>query len=265
MAIPTNSHPISAAPPKARWWRFVPLIAIAAGLGFVLANGWHRHITLENLFLVRDQFQALLQANLPLALAAYIGSYAAAVALSVPGALIFTLAGGLMFGWLLGGAAALTGALIGATVLFLIARSAFGDGLRRKAGPAISRLVDGFNRDAMSYLLFLRLVPAFPFFLVNIASAIVGVPLGTFVMASAIGMIPGTFAFASVGAGLDSVLAQAKTAQAACMAANPTPGACPLELTTKSLVTTEILIALTLLAVVALIPVLYKNWNKRHG
>jgi uncharacterized membrane protein YdjX (TVP38/TMEM64 family) len=255
MIKPTVVAPV-IDPATPAWKRFLPLLIAASVLGIILLNGWHRQLTLENMFAFRDRFQTAIQANLPLALLAYIASYATAVALSVPGALIF--------GWLLGGVAAVIAASIGATVLFLIARSAFGESLRRKAGPGIGALVDGFQKDAMSYLLFLRLVPAFPFFLVNIAAAIVNVPLRTYIVASVIGMVPATFAFASIGAGLDSVFAKSKADQAACAALKGL-AACPLELSTKSLVTKEILIALTLLAVVALIPIAYKKWNQRHG
>ena len=262
MAMPDKID--KSASTKPSWQRFLPLAVIAALLGLVLVNGWHKLITLENVFAVREKFQGLIAEHLVLAVLAYIGAYAAAVALSVPGALIITLSGGLIFGWLLGGVSAVIGASIGAVILFLVARSAFGETLRAKAGPRISGMVEGFQKDAFSYLLFLRLVPAFPFFVVNIASALLGVPLRTYIMATLIGIIPGTFAFASIGAGLDSVLASAKAAQAAC-AASKGFAACPLELSAKSLVTKEVLIALSLLAVVALIPVAYKKWSQRNG
>ncbi len=166
---------------------------------------------------LRDRFQGFIAANLVLSLLAYIAVYAAAVALSVPGALILTLSGGLMFGWLLGGMAAVVGASIGAILLFLIARTAFGETLRAKAGPAINGLVEGFQKDALNYLLFLRLVPAVPFFVVNIAAALLGVPLRTYVIGTFFGIMPATFAFASIGAGLDSVFAKAKAEQATCL------------------------------------------------
>jgi uncharacterized membrane protein YdjX (TVP38/TMEM64 family) len=169
-----------------------------------------------------------------------------------------------MFGWFAGGLAAVVGASIGAVLLFLIARSAFGETLRAKAGPSINGLVDGFQKDALSYLLFLRLVPAVPFFVVNIAAALLGVPLRTYVIGTVFGILPATFAFASIGAGLDSVIAKAKADQVACLAARAA-AQCPFELSAKSLVTKEILIALTLLGIVALIPVAYKRWSRRHG
>ena len=103
--------------------------------------------------------------------------YVMVVALSIPGALFLTITGGILFGTLVGGAATVVGATTGATIIFLIARSACGESLIRRAGPLACKLADGFRADAFSYLLFLRLVPAFPFFLVNLVPALVGVKL----------------------------------------------------------------------------------------
>jgi uncharacterized membrane protein YdjX (TVP38/TMEM64 family) len=246
------------------WRRLLPLAIMATVIAVVWASDWHRLLTLDNLFAVRARFHGFLAEYTTLAALAYIGLYATVVTLSLPGALIMTLSGGLVFGWLLGGAAAVTGASIGATLLFLIARSAFGESLRRKAGPKIAGLVDGFQKDALAYMLFLRIVPAFPFFLVNIAAALLGVPLRTYIIGTVLGIIPATFAFASIGAGLDSVLAKAQATQAACAAVKG-HAACPLEFTTGSLVTPQLLFALSLLSIVALIPVAHKKWSNRHG
>lgn len=259
-----TANPGAIRPAKPLWRRLLPLAVVAALLATVLLNGWHRYLTLENIVLARERFQGVLIDHFLFSMLVYVVIYAAAVALSVPGGLILTLAGGLMFGWFFGGLAAVAGASIGAILLFLIARTAFGETLRARAGPALSRLVDGFQRDALSYLLFLRLVPAFPFFLVNIAAALLGVPLKTYVVGTVLGVIPATFAFASIGAGLDSIVASARAEQAACLATKAA-ALCPLSLSAKSLVTREMLIALTLLGIVALIPVVYKYWNRRHG
>lgn len=255
---------MTAFAPHPLWRRALPLGVIVALLAIVVLNGWHRALTLENIVLSRDRFHGLLTEHRALSLLAYVLIYAAAVALSVPGALILTLSGGLMFGWLLGGTAAVIGASTGAILLFLIARSAFGETLRCRAGPALGRLVEGFRTDALHYLLFLRLVPVVPFFVVNIAAALLGVPLRTYVIGTVFGIVPATFAFAAIGAGLDSIFARAKSDQAACLVSK-VAAACPFELTAKSLVTKEILIALTLLGIVALIPVVYKKWSRRNG
>ena len=125
--------------------------------------------------------------------------------------------------------------------------------LSARAGPWLAKLSDGFKKDALSYLLFLRLVPAFPFWFVNMAPAVLGVPLKTYVIGTFFGIIPATFAFASAGAGLDSVVAAAKAEYAACVAAKGA-GVCKLNIHASSLVTKELMLALLLLGLVALIP-----------
>ena len=157
--------------------------------------------------------------NAAAAVAGYVALYIAVVALSLPGGAVLTITGGVLFGVVIGGAAALVGATIGAICIFLIARSAVGEHLVRRAGPLAERLAEGFRADAFSYLLFLRLVPLFPFWLVNLVPALCGVRLATFAAATAIGIIPATFAFAFVGAGLDSVIAAQEAAYRACLAA----------------------------------------------
>src|SRR5262249_15281255 len=143
---------------------------------------------------------------------AFIAIYILAVSLSLPGGLFLTISGGLLFGAVIGGAGAVGGGALRAAPVFLLARRAFCAYIPRRARPPPSQLGDGFCANAFSYLLFLRLVPVFPFFLVNLAPALVGVRVATFVAATAIGIIPATFVFASVGAGLDSVIqAQAAT------------------------------------------------------
>jgi uncharacterized membrane protein YdjX (TVP38/TMEM64 family) len=96
-------------------------------------------------------------------------------------------------------------ATCGATVVFLIARTALGDSLRQKAGPAMRRMEAGFRENALNYLLFLRLIPVFPFWLVNLVPAFLGVPLATYVLATLVGIIPGSLVYASVGNGLGTV------------------------------------------------------------
>ena len=127
------------------------------------------------------------------------------IALSVPGGAILTIAGGFLFGIVPGTLLVLVGATVGATIVFLIARTALGDALRAKAGPRIRRMEEGFRRDALSYLLVLRLIPIFPFWLVNIVPAFLGVPLRTYVLGTFVGIIPGGFVYASVGNGLGAV------------------------------------------------------------
>lgn len=244
--------------------RFGPVAVIGVVMVLVFMLEWHREITLTNIVALRDRFHHVLDAHRVLAVLVYILVYVCAAALSVPGGLALTATGGLLFGWFLGGLAAVVGATIGATVLFLIARSALGDTLTARAAPWMAKLRAGFKDEALSYLLFLRLVPAFPFWFVNIAPAILGVPLKTYVVATFFGIIPATFAFAAAGAGLDSVIVAAKAEYMACVAQKGA-GACKLTIHASSLVTKQLLLALVLLGFVALIPIVLKKWRNRHA
>jgi uncharacterized membrane protein YdjX (TVP38/TMEM64 family) len=152
----------------------------------------------------------------------------------------------------------MVGATLGAIIVFLIACTSVGDALVQRAGPRLKRLADGFREDAFSYLLFLRLVPVFPFWLVNLAPPLFGVPLKTFALATAIGIVPGTFAFAFAGAGLDSVIAAQKAAKQACIAAGGSD--CYLHIDLHALVTPKLLVAFAVLGLVALIPVVLRRW-----
>lgn len=186
-------------------WRFAPLAAIGLGLGLFFATGLQRYATFEALAENRTQLLAWTGDNPVLAAVLFVAAYVVVVAGSLPGGAVATLAGGFLFGTLAGGTLAVVGATVGATLLFLAARTALGETLRAKAGPSLARLEAGFRRNALSYLLVLRLVPAFPFFLVNLAPAFLGVSLRTYVIGTFFGIIPGTFVYASVGAGLGSV------------------------------------------------------------
>ena len=169
----------------------------------------------------------------------YVLVYVTVATLSLPGGLVLTLSGGLLFGTLVGGIAAIVGATVGATLVFLIARAAIADAKLgdlagrlgwlpgvagqleklRRLDALLEQMKAGFKTNAMSYLLFLRFVPAFPFWAVNLVAAILGVPLKTYVVGTFFGIIPATMAFASLGAGLDSVIAAAKVR--ACRRASP--------------------------------------------
>lgn len=252
-----------APPPPSRPWvkRLLPLMIILAVAAAVFATGLHRELSLEGLVQHRARLSAFVEAHFLLALATFLGIYIASVALSLPGASFLTIASGVLFGGIIGGLVAIVGATIGATIIFAIARTAVGEALVRRAGPLAAKLADGFRADAFNYLLFLRLVPLFPFWLVNLAPAVFGVKLAPFVTATALGIIPGTFAFAFFGAGLDSVLAAQETAYRACIEAGS--AGCKLDFNVKAALTPKLLLALTALGLAALIPVLLKRWRAR--
>jgi len=245
--------------------RLLPLVALFGVGALVISQGWHSYLTLEQLAANREALKELIDGNLPLALLIYIGIYIAVVALSLPGGALMTVTSGFLFGWLLGGSASIVGATIGATIIFLIAKTSLGEPLAARAGPWLAKLRKGFQQDALSYLLFLRLVPAFPFWLVNLAPALLGVPLSTYLIGTAVGIVPGTFAFAYAGVGLDSVIAAQRQAHEACLEAAGVQGAatCQFSLDPGALLTPQLLIAFALLGLVALIPVAIKKIRSR--
>jgi uncharacterized membrane protein YdjX (TVP38/TMEM64 family) len=240
-----------------------PVILLAAlVLGYGL--GLHKYLSLASIAENRAQLAAFTADNFVTAIISFITVYALAVAVSFPGASILTILAGLLFGWLTGGLAAIIAATLGATIVFQIAKSSFGDVFAKKAGPFLNRISAGFADDAFNYMLFLRLVPAFPFWLVNIAPALANVKLRTFIITTFLGIIPGTFAFASIGAGLDSILTAQQNTRAQCLTTKTT-AECPFELSLSSLITTELLLAFAALGVVSLIPVAIKKWKARHA
>jgi|APGre2960657404_1045060.scaffolds.fasta_scaffold13064_3 uncharacterized membrane protein YdjX (TVP38/TMEM64 family) len=187
--------------------RFGPLILVALAVAAVIASGLGDHLSLAELKARRDQLQGFVALHPVLSFGLYILIYIAVVSLSLPGALVMTLSGGFLFGPWLGAAAASSGASLGAAVIFLVCRTAVGDSLRGKAGSTISRIEEGVRRDAFSYILTLRLIPAIPFWLVNLAAGFVNIPLRTFLAATVLGILPGSLVYSGLGAGLGEVFA----------------------------------------------------------
>ena len=245
--------------------RLWPLGLLLAGTALVFAMGWGSYLSLESLAENRAALAQAIDANLPLALLIFVALYAATVALSVPGGAALTLAGGLLFGWFVGGVASVIGATLGAAVVFLAAKSALSDLVAAKAGPWLERFRQGFQEDAFHYLLFLRLVPIFPFWLVNLAPALLGVSFTTYLAATAIGIIPGTFAYSLAGNGLDSVIEAQQALHQSCLAKMGAGGqeSCPYTLDPGALLTPELIAGLVALGLVALVPVLVKWFRRR--
>ena len=133
--------------------------------------------------------------------AVYVGAYAAMVGLSLPAGIALSLLGGALFGALAGGALAVSAATLGAVLLFLLARGTLGAWLARPARPLIERLRPAIERDGFAGLLALRLIPVVPFWLTNLAPALLGMRLLPYAAATAIGILPATFVLAAVGAG----------------------------------------------------------------
>lgn len=190
---------------SAAWKRFLPLGVIGVALAAFFGLGLQRYFTLDSLAANQTAIKAFAEDNLGLSMLAIIAIYAAVTAISFPGAAVMTLLAGFILGTLYGGISVVIGATIGATIIFLAGRSAAGDVLARRGGDAVARLEAGFAKNALSYLFILRLVPLFPFWLVNLAAAAFRVPTRSYVLATFFGIMPGTFVYASVGAGFSSI------------------------------------------------------------
>lgn len=240
--------------------RILPLVAIVvlAGAAYIAGGGG---VSLESLVRHRAAIDDFVVSHQMLAIFVYVGVYITVVAVSLPGAALLTITGGFLFGIAVGASAAVISATVGATLIFLMARTALGEPLLRRAGPRATQLARGFREDAFSYLLFLRLVPAFPFFLVNLVPAFAGVRLGPFVAATAIGIIPGAIVFALAGAGLDSIIAAQKNSYDQCIAAKGAD--CRLVFEPADVLTPQLIAALVALGLLALMPVAVKFWRTR--
>jgi uncharacterized membrane protein YdjX (TVP38/TMEM64 family) len=234
------------------------LVAVA----ILFATDIHHQLSLEAVIPQRARLRELVAGHAGIAIAAYALIYAGTVALSIPGAAALTVIGGFLFGWLVGGVVAVFAATAGATVVFRIAHTSFGETLAHQAGPRLRKLIQGFHEDAFAYLLFLRLVPLFPFWLVNLAPGLVGTPPATFVLATLVGILPGTFAFSFAGAGLDSVVAAQMAAREACLAEGR--AGCSATLDLGALVTPELIAACAALGLAALVPVAARRLFGRH-
>jgi uncharacterized membrane protein YdjX (TVP38/TMEM64 family) len=230
---------------KPLWRKLLPVIVLVVGLVIAWASGVLDLLSFESLRENRDLLQGFVADNPVSSVLVFMGLYVVSVALSLPIGSILTITGGFLFGAFLATSYVVFSATIGATIVYLAARYAFYDLMRAKAGNAVRRMEEGFAENAFSYLMVLRLIPIFPFWLVNLVPALLGVKLRSFVFGTMIGIIPGTFVYASIGDGLGALFDQGKT---------PDLGI---------IFEPRILTPIIGLAVLALLPVAYKKLRKR--
>lgn len=225
--------------------RFLPLILLLAALVLALAFDLPSYARLDALREHREALLDFVAARPFLAPLAFVAVYAGWVALSIPGAFLLTMVAGFLFGTVQGAILVVIGATLGATIVFLAVRYALADLVHAYAAHWLTRLQDGFNRNAFSYLLTLRLVTVVPFFAINLVSGLLDVSLRLFVGATFLGIIPACFVYASVGAGLGSILDDGG------------------ELDAGTVLTPQVLLALSALAVLSLLPVVFRRFRRR--
>ncbi len=245
---PASGKPDGQPAPKglSRARRIVLLTVFVGGFVSFFAFDLHTYATFDTLKQNREWLLAQVAEYGIVTALAFVAAYAAAVAFSVPVAAIVSVTGGFLFGLWFGTLWNVIGATIGAILLFLAARSVFADILHEKAGPWLKKLEAGFKANAFSYLLFLRLVPVFPFFAVNLAPAFLGVRLGTFAVTTFVGIIPGAIVYSLFGAGLGAIFDRGE------------------EFRVSQAVTPEIIAGLAGLAVLSLLPVTVKMWRAKR-
>jgi len=243
--MPADTPPAAhAAAPAPLWQRLLPVALILVALAAAFGLGLDRYLTLAALKENRAALAAFVETNLAAALAIYIAAYAVAVAISLPGAAILTILGGLLFG-LWGTIPTVIAATLGATAVFIAARTAFGATLRSRASGWLARFEKGFAEDAFSYLLVLRLVPLFPFWLVNVVPALLGMRTVPYALATLIGIVPGTFVYTSIGHAAGAVFDRGEDLALSGVMTDP-----------------AVLIPIVGLALLALVPVAYKRLRK---
>ena len=227
--------------------KWIPIIIIVAAMVTAYFLGLFDALSFDSLRMHHLKIKTYVAAHPILAPLIYIAVYLVVVALSIPGALFVTIAGGYLFVMPLSTLYTVIGATLGAMILFAAAKTAVGDLLRKKAGPLVQKMEEGFREGAVSYLLFLRFVPLFPFWLVNLAPAFFGVRLWTFVWTTFVGIIPGSYVFTQAGRGLDEILDSGQT------------------LSVGTIFNTQIIIALIALALFSLIPIIIKTIRKKKN
>ena len=223
-------------------WRLLPLgLLLLAATAFILGGG-RRYLTFAQLAEHRALLCDIVARGGILAVIGFTLGYAGLTALSVPGAMLLTLASGFLFGPWFGAFYALVGATLGASAVFLAARAGLA-GLAERSGPRVARIKEGFRQAALSYLLCLRLVPLFPFWLVNLVAGASGMRLRVYVIATFVGMIPGAVVYAGIGNGVGALIAAGQ---------HPDP---------YTIFRPAILLPLLGLAALSLLPVVYKRWG----
>ncbi|MGH6919036.1 MAG: TVP38/TMEM64 family protein [Geminicoccaceae bacterium] len=222
------------------------VVLLLGGLGAMVGLGLDGQLGLDAVLRHHARLASFVSGEPLLASLLFMGLYAFAVAISIPGVQILAVVGGWLFGWLHGTIYVAVAATIAASAVFLLARSALAQPLRDRAGPAVQRFADGFRDNAPSFVFVLHLVPLLPYAVVNTLPAACGVRLRTFVFGAFLGVLPSTVLLAQFGSGLGDVLARGSGIRL------------------SHLLTPQILLALAGLGALALLPVLYRAWQARR-
>jgi uncharacterized membrane protein YdjX (TVP38/TMEM64 family) len=235
----TQATTPSNDPPRSSMGKIFTGMVFLLGIGAFVYFDLGQYLSLDSLKANRDLLLNYTETHYAAAVGLFILIYILQTTFSLPGGAILTLTGGFLFGSLMGTFFVNIGATIGATLAFLAARYLLRDWVENKFGDRLGPIQWGFAKNAFSYLMTLRLIPAFPFFLVNLVSGITRVNLGTYILATSLGIIPGSFVFAFAGRQLGSINSLSEIASP------------------------PVLLAFTLLGLLALMPIAYRKWTNK--
>lgn len=223
-----------------KWRRLALFSLLLLGLFLFFYFEFHKYLTFQYIKTNRELLLNYVNEHQLLAPAIFLAIYITATAISAPGALFLSLICGFLFGTILGTILIVFGATLGATIIFYATKTTFYDFFYHKAGFWYKKMADGFTENSINYLLFLRLVPLFPFWVINIVPALFGVSTKTFIWTTFIGIIPGTITYVALGSGMGIIFDQ-----------NQTPN---LNIILKP----QILLPIIALATLSLVPIAYK-------
>ncbi|APC92228.1 putative membrane protein [Francisella sp. MA067296] len=230
---------------NSKFYKFLPLAFLIIGIIAFFSFGGQNYLSLNEL---KENYQSIIaftNSHFLLSILFFSCAYIAVVALSIPGATIMTLLGGLLFGLLLGSFVVVVAATLGASVVFFAVRTALGDFLKTKAKRSIEKMRRGFEKDVFNYLLVLRLIPIFPFFIINISAGLLGVKFRDFFWATFLGIIPGSVVYIWVGTSFAYVIQQGD------------------EVNLGIILEPQFILPIIALAILSVVPVFIKKLNKK--
>lgn len=250
--------------PPRRWWqtalRWAPVLVLIGGGIAAFAFGLGEYLSLSEIIKGRANLLEFVADRPVVTVVAYAAIYILAVIFSVPGGSVITIVGGVLFGGITGGIITTLAATAASVIVFLVARSALGDGMQRRIdrlGPRITSFTRRMRENALVFIIFLRLVPVMPYWASNVLPAALGVRLSTYTLATLVGLLPWTVSFAFFGVALDEAIAAQELANPGCADA----GTCTIDPT--ALASGQVLTGIGI-ALIAIVPVMWLSWRHRR-
>ena len=228
---------------NSKFYKILPIAFLIISIIAFFSFGGQNYLSLN---VLKENYQSIIAfANSYFLLSILVFSclYIVVVALSIPGATIMTLLGGLLFGLVLGSFIVVISATLGASIVFFAVRTALGDSLKTKG--SIEKMRRGFEKDVFNYLLALRLIPIFPLFIINIAAGIFGVKFRDFFWATLLGMVPGSVVYVWVGTSFAYAIQQGD------------------EINLGIILEPQFIVPIVALAILLVVPVFIKKFNKK--